>query len=132
MKAIPTKVTKTLQIGSVLNCADNSGVKKLQIISVRGFKGKRKTKPSAGVASLIRCRVKVGTEKVRHEVFHAVIIRQRKEYRRSSGVRISFEDNAAVIVDEKFEPKGSLIKGPVAREVVKRFPTIGKIASIVV
>jgi len=46
-------------------------------------------------------------------------------------MRISFEDNAAVLVDEKFDPKGSIIKGPVAKEVVKRFQSIGKLASIV-
>ena len=65
-------------------------------------------------------------------MFRAVIIRQRKEYRRPSGMRVSFEDNAAVLVDDKNEPKGSLIKGPVAKEVVERFPTISKVASIIV
>ncbi len=133
MKGISSKVTKNLLVGSRMNCADNSGAKELEIISVRGFKGKRRTKPHAGVASLVRCRVRRGNEKVRHEIFHAVIIRQRKEYRRPDGMRISFEDNAAVIVtDEKGEPKGTLIRGPVAKEVVERFPIIGKQASIIV
>ena len=132
MKAITSRVTRGLSVGSIITCADNSGAKELQIISVRGYKGKRKTKPRAGVASVVNCRVEKGTEKVRHEVFKAVIIRQKKEYRRPNGMRISFEDNAAVIVDDKFDPKGSLIKGPIAREVVERFQTVGKIASIVV
>jgi large subunit ribosomal protein L14 len=132
MKAISSKITKGLPVGAILNCADNTGVKQLEIIAVRGFKGKRRTKPSAGVASVIVCRVKTGTEKVRHEIFKAVIIRQKKEYRRPDGIRISFEDNAAILVDDKFEPKGSIIKGPVAKEAVERFPTIGKIANMVV
>jgi len=132
MKAISSSITKSLPVGSVLVCADNTGAKELQIISVKGFKGIRKTKPAAGVASFINCKVRKGTEKVRHEVHKAVIIRQRKEYRRPDGMRISFEDNAAVIVNEKGEPKGTLIKGPVAREVVERFPVIGKIASVIV
>ena len=132
MKGISTKVTKGLPVGATLVCADNSGAKELQIISVRGYKGKRRTKPSAGVASQVSCKVLKGSEKVRHEVHRAVIIRQKREYRRSDGMRISFEDNAAVIVNEKFEPAGSLIKGPVAKEVVERFPALGKIASIVV
>jgi len=132
MKAMSATVAKTLQIGSTLVCADNTGAKELQIISVRGYKGKRRTKPSAGVGSFLNCRVKVGTEKVRHQIFKAVVIRQKKEYRRPNGIRISFQDNAAVIVDEKGVPKGSLIKGPVAKEVVERFPAIGKVASIVV
>ncbi len=47
-------------------------------------------------------------------------------------MRIKFEDNAAVLVDDKNDPKGSIIKGPIAKEVVERFPTIGKVASVVV
>lgn len=132
MKAISSRVTKALPVGAVIECADNSGVKKFQIISVRGYKGKRRTKPTAGVASLVSCRVVKGNEKVRHEVHRAVIIRQTKEYRRPNGMRISFEDNAAVMVDDKFQPKGTLIKGPVAREAVERYPTIGKVASMIV
>jgi large subunit ribosomal protein L14 len=62
----------------------------------------------------------------------AVIIRQRKEYRRANGMRIKFEDNAAVLINEKLEPRASEIKGPVAKEVVERFPAVGKIATIVV
>lgn len=132
MKGISSKVTKCLPVGAILNCADNTGAKELQIISVKGFKGKRKKKPAAGLASFITCRVYKGSEKVRHEIHKAVVIRQRKEFKRSDGMSIAFEDNAAVIVNEKGEPKGSLIKGPVAREVVERFPAIGKIASIIV
>jgi len=132
MKAIISKVTKCLPVGAVLTCADNSGAKELQIISVMGFKGKRRTRATAGVASLISCRVFKGNEKVRHEVFRAVIIRQRKEYKRPNGMTIAFEDNAAVIVNEKAEPKGTLVKGPVAKEAVERFPLVGKISSIVV
>jgi len=132
MKAVSSKITKNLLVGSQMNCVDNSGAKVLEIISVRGFKGKRRTKPHAGVASMVRCKIIKGNEKVRHEVFHAVIIRQRAEYRRPDGMRISFEDNAAIIIDEKGEPKGSVIRGPVAKEVVERFPTIGKQAGMIV
>jgi len=132
MKAISSKVTRALPVGAVINCADNTGVKMFQIISVYGYKGKRRTKPSAGVGSLVACRVYKGIEKVRHEVFRAVIIRQKKEYKRPDGMSISFEDNAAVVVNEKGEPRGTIIKGPVAREAVERFPAIGKIASIIV
>jgi large subunit ribosomal protein L14 len=132
MKAISARVSKCLPVGAILTCADNSGAKELQIIAVHGFKGKRRTKPAAGVASYISCRVFKGNEKVRHEVFKATIIRQRKEYKRPNGMSVSFEDNAAVIINEKGEPKGTLIKGPVAKEAVERFPLVGKIASIVV
>lgn len=132
MKALVSKITKSLSVGSYLVCADNSGAKELQIISVRGFKGKRRTKPRAGVAAIVKCRVSKGNEKVRHEMFLAIIIRQKKEYRRPTGMRISFEDNAAILVDEKFMAKGTIIKGPVAKEVIDRFQHIGKLSSQVV
>jgi large subunit ribosomal protein L14 len=51
---------------------------------------------------------------------------------RADGTRIKFEDNAAILVGDKKEPRGSEIKGPIAKEVVKRYPPIGKIARIVV
>lgn len=132
MKAISASVCRGLSTKSVLKCADNSGAKVLEIINVKGYKGKRRMKPKAGIAGLVFCKVKVGAEKVRHQVFRAVVVRQRKEYRRRDGVRIRFEDNAAVIVDENGEPKGTQIKGPVAKEAVERFPAVGKIATIVV
>jgi len=132
MKALKSKIPACLPVGAVLNCVDNSGAKKIQIISVKGFKGTRRTKPCAGVADFINCRVFKGDEKVRKEIHKAVVIRQRKEYRRANGMRISFEDNAAVLVTDKGEARGSIVKGPVAKEAVQRFPTIGKISSIVV
>lgn len=132
MKAVSTRVTKGLPIGAELVCADNTGAKIVKIISVKGYKGKRRTLPSGGVASWIFVKVLKGDEKVRHEVHKAVIIRQKRPYRRANGVRISFEDNAAVLINEKGEARGSLVKGPVAREVVERFSTIGKIANQVV
>lgn len=132
MKAVSSKVTKTLSPQTLLTCADNSGAKILQVISVKGYKGIRRSKPIAGVASPINVRVYRGNEKVRKQVHKAVIIRQKKEYRRPTGERVAFEDNAAVLVDEKGEPRGTLIKGPVAKEVVERFPTIGKLAPVIV
>ena len=70
---------------------------------------------------------------MRKTVVPAVIVRQKKEYRRPDGTRIKFEDNAAVVLkDDKGNPKGTLIKGPIAKEVVERWPAIAKIAKIVV
>ncbi len=132
MKGIPTKMAYGLFTKSRLKCADNSGAKILEIIAVKGYKGRRRMRPKAGVGGLVFCRVYSGEEKVRHQVFRAVIIRQRREFRRADGIRVQFEDNAAVIVDEKGDPKGTQIKGPVAKEAIERFPTVGKIATIVV
>ena len=132
MKGVKASVTRGLNVGSKLICADNSGAKIVEIISVSGYKGKRKRVPKAGVANMIKISVKVGDPKVRKQMFNAVIVRQRQEYRRLDGMRISFDDNAAVLTDEEGSPKGTEIKGPIAREVVERFSPIGKIATMVV
>lgn len=132
MKPIRARVTRALPVGSNLICADNTGAKIIQIIAIFGYKGTKRRHPAGGVADMIKVTVKEGDVKMRKQMFNAVIVRQRGEYRRSDGMRISFEDNAAVIVDEKGDPKGTQIKGPIAKEVVERFSSIGKIASIVV
>lgn len=132
MKAIRARATRPLPVGSYIVCPDNTGAKVLKIISVFGYKGRKRRYPAAGIASMIKVSVKEGDVKIRKQVANAVIIRQKAEYRRLDGTRVSFEDNAAILVDEKGDPKGSDVKGPVAKEVVERFPAIGKIASIVV
>jgi large subunit ribosomal protein L14 len=76
--------------------------------------------------------VRSGSEKVRHQVFKVVIVRTRKEYRRANGMRVQFEDNAGVMINDKFDPTATLVKGPVAKEAIERFKTIGKISSVVV
>ena len=88
--------------------------------------------PAGGIAAMIKVSVKEGDPKVRKQLFNAVIVRQRQEYRRLDGMRVSFADNAAVLTDEEGTPKGTVIKGPIAKEVIERFSAIGKIASIVV
>ena len=132
MKGVKASVTKGLNVGTYLTCADNSGAKIIQIISVSHYKGRRKRIPKAGVADMVKISVKVGNPKVRKQMFNAVIVRQRLEFRRLDGMRVSFEDNAAVLTDLEGTPTGTEIKGPIAREVVERFSPIGKIASIVV
>jgi large subunit ribosomal protein L14 len=132
MKPISARVTKGLQVGSYINCADNTGANLLQIIAVKGYKGVKTRIPSCGVGNWVICSVKQGDPKLKHQVVHAVIVRQKKEYRRKSGIRVKFEDNAAVLINEKTEPRGTKIKGPIAKEVVERFSMIGKIATTVV
>jgi large subunit ribosomal protein L14 len=132
MKPISAKITKTLQAGSYLYCADNTGATLLQVIAVKGYKGVKSRSPRCGIGDWIICSVKDGDAKIMHEVVHAIIIRQKKEFRRISGMRVKFEDNAAVLINDKGEPRGTKIKGPVAKEVVERFSVIGKIATTVV
>jgi large subunit ribosomal protein L14 len=69
---------------------------------------------------------------MRKKIFQAVIIRQKKAYRRIDGVWIQFEDNAAVIITPDGEMKGSEIRGPVAKEAAERWPRIASAASIIV
>ncbi len=132
MKGIGSKITKAINVGTYLRCADNTGAKVLQVIAVKGYKGVRRRYPRAGIADIVYCSVKKGVPKLRKQVVMAVIVRQRKEFRRPNGLRVKFEDNAGVLINEKLEPRGSEIKGPIAKEVVERFPAIGKIATIVV
>ena len=131
MKPVSARITKGLQVGSFVKCADNSGAVLLQIIAVKGYKGVKSRIPGCGVGGWIICSVKEGESKIKHEVVNAVIVRQKKEYRRKNGMRVKFEDNAAVLINEKGEPRGTKIKGPIAKEVVERFSMIGKIATTV-
>jgi len=132
MRGIKAIIPRALPTGARLVCADNTGAKELEIIAVKGYKGIRRRYPAAGVGDMVVVSVKKGTPEIRKQVHYAVIIRQRKEYRRPDGTRIKFEDNAAVITDAEGKPKGSEIRGAVAREAAERFPKIGSIASIIV
>jgi large subunit ribosomal protein L14 len=132
MKAVMAKITKPIPIRAVLNCADNSGAKELRLINVVGYKGRLRRLPKAGVGNVIICSVTKGKEKMMHQIVYAVIVRQKKEYRRMDGMRVKFSDNAAVLVNQKtYEPIGTEIRTVIAKEVVERFSAIGKIASIV-
>jgi large subunit ribosomal protein L14 len=75
--------------------------------------------------------VKRGNPEMRKKVLRAVIIRQKRPFRRPDGLWIKFEDNAAVIVTETGETKGTEIKGPVSREAAERWPRIAAIASTI-
>ncbi len=132
MRGISGKPVKAITVGTRLVCADNTGAKELMMIGMRGYKGRKRMYPKAGVADEIVCSVKKGKPDIKKKVVHAVIIRQKKEYRRANGMRIKFEDNAAVLINEKGEPRGSEIKGPIAKEVAERWPKIAKVASIIV
>ncbi len=124
--------TKTLAQGTRLECTDNTGAKQLGIISVIGYKGTRRRMPKAGVGDMVVASVKKGRPELRKQIVHGIIVRQRKEYRRSNGMRIKFEDNAAVLTSPEGEPQGSEIRGPMAREAVEKWPQLAGMASIIV
>lgn len=132
MKAIKAANTRPLTFGSVIPTCDNSGAKILRLISVIGHKTKKGRFQSAGVGDIIVASVKKGKPDMRKQVVRAIIVRQRKEYKRADGTRVKFEDNACVVLkDEKGNPKGTIFKGPVAKEVAERFPVVAKVASII-
>ncbi len=133
MQALKAKISKGLQIGSWLSTCDNSGAKIIKVISVKGQKTVKGRKPKAGVADLILASVKKGKPEMRKEVVFAVIVRQKKEYKRADGTRIKFEDNAAVVLkDDKGNPKGTIFKGAIAKEACERWPGVAKLANIIV
>ncbi len=105
-----------IQEESNLVVADNSGARRIRCIRVLGGHGKR----YAGVGDIIVCSVKAalpaGTVK-KGEVIKAVIVRTKKEIRRRDGSYIRFDENAAVIINNNGDPRGTRIFGPVAREL---------------
>lgn len=113
-----------LPVGATVNCADNTGAKALEIIAVSGIKGRLNKLPSASIGDLVMASCKKGKPELRKKVHPAVIVRQRKTWRRKEGVFIYFEDNAAVIVNNKGEMKGSAVAGPVAKECADMWPRI--------
>ena len=132
MKAISARITPGLNLGAVLVVADNSGAKLVRLVAVKRGKGTKGRQGNARVADMVKVSVRKGLPDMRGKVFDAIIVRQKKAYRRLNGERIAFEDNAAAILkDEKGNPQGTQIKGPVAREVMERWPSVAKIASIV-
>lgn len=112
----------------MIKVADNSGAKKLQVIRVLGGYKKRYSR----IGDVMTCVVKEATPHAavkKSDIVHAVLVRSKKETRRSNGTYIRFDENAAVIIDkESKEPKGTRIFGPVAREL--RASGYGKIISL--
>merc|ERR1711920_218302 len=108
------RTTLGLCVGSVMNCADNTGAKNLYIISVKGIKGRLNKIPGATVGNMLMATVKKGKPELRKKVMPAVVVRQRKAWRRVKG-----------------DLKGSAISGPVAKECADLWPRIASAAGTV-
>lgn len=105
-----------IQEESNLVVADNSGARRLRCIRVLGGHGKR----YASVGDLVVCSVKAALPQAavkKGEVVRAVIVRTKKEVRRRDGSFIRFDENAAVVLNNNNDPRGTRIFGPVAREL---------------
>jgi large subunit ribosomal protein L14 len=125
-------IARTLVTGSIINCADNSGAKKLRIIGIIGYKGRYRRMPAGCIGDRVVVSIKKGRPDLRKQVLQAIIIRQRMPFRRSDGTWVQFEDNAAIVITPEGELRGSAIKGPVAKEAAERWPRVASVASIII
>ena len=133
MKGVGARLTKGLNIGSYVIAADNSGARIVKITGVKGGKTRKGRQQYAKIGDWVKVSVKAGDPKMKGEVFDAVVIRQKKPFRRNTGERIAFMDNAVVLLkDDKGNPKGTQIKGPMPKEVAERWPFLAKICKFVV
>jgi large subunit ribosomal protein L14 len=108
-----------IQSETRLRVADNSGAREILCIRVKGGSRRR----YAHIGDIITATVKVATPQggvKKGEVVTAVVVRTRKSLGRSDGTYIAFDDNAAVIIDDQMNPRGTRVFGPVARELRER------------
>ena len=132
MRGLTSKIPRALQTGSKMVCADNTGARVGQIVSVFGYHGVKNRQPKLGIGDLATVSVKKGTPDMKRKLVKAVVVRQKKEFRRPNGLRVSFEENAMILLNDNGDPRGTDIKGPIAREVAERFPKGGSMATIII
>ncbi|MEE9184953.1 MAG: 50S ribosomal protein L14 [Acidimicrobiia bacterium] len=117
-----------IQQESRLRVADNSGAREVLCIRVLGGSGRRYAYVGDEIVCTVKDAIPGGAVK-RGEVVRAVVVRTKKERRRSDGTYIRFDENACVLLDEQRQPRGTRIFGPVARELRdKKFMRIVSLA----
>jgi len=131
MRMVVRKITRALPTGAIVPVADNSGARMVMVISVKGHKTRLRRLPAAKVGDMIVCSVKKGSPKLRRQIVHAVVIRQKKPYKRADGSWVTFEDNAVVVTNETGEPRGSEIRGTVSKEAADAWPRIASAARMI-
>ena len=133
MKAVKARIVRSIPLGSKIPVCDNSGAKMIKIFSViGGHTTSKKQRQAAAVGDKVKASGIKGNKEMRKQTVEAIIVRQKKEYRRLNGTRIKFEDNAAVIIkDERGTPKGTSLKGPISKEAIERWPGIARLAEMV-
>ena len=115
-----------IQVQTILKVADNTGAQKIMCIRILGG-----NKQSAKIGDIIIGVVKEATPNMpvkRSDIVRAIIVRTKKEIRRSDGMYIRFDDNAVILVNLENQPKGTRIFGPIAREI--RDKNLSKIISL--
>ncbi|NBC19298.1 MAG: 50S ribosomal protein L14 [Bacteroidetes bacterium] len=108
-----------IQQESRLAVADNSGAKEVLCVRVLGGSGRRYARVGDKIIVSVKSAIPGGNVK-KGDVSPAVVVRTKKEYRRSDGSYIRFDENAAVLLNPQDEPRGTRIFGPVARELRER------------
>ena len=121
-----------IQLRTVLNVADNSGARKILCVQVKGGSFRKVGTVGDVIVGAVREAAPNGNIK-KGDVVKAVIVRTKKEIRRRDGAYVRFDDNAAVVIDNNGDPKGTRIFGPVARELrEKKYMRIVSLAPEVV
>lgn len=105
-----------VQQETILNVADNTGAKKILIIKVLGGSRRRYARVGDVIIGTVKNAMPGGAVK-KGDVIRAVIVRTKKEFRRPDGTYIRFDDNAATLINDQGNPRGTRIFGPVAREL---------------
>jgi len=132
MQGVKLKMAVGLPVGALINCADNSGAKNIFVFAVTKVQACLNRLPAASVGDMVLCTVKKGKPDMRKKVLRAVIVRQRKHWRRREGYFIYFQDNAGVIISQKGDMKGSTILGPIAKECADLWPKLAAAAESVI
>ena len=125
-------ITPSVFKESYVNVADNSGAQIARVIGVLHMKTVWRRIPGAAVGDIVVVSIRKGKPELRKQIMHAIVIRQRRPYRRVDGTWIAFEDNAVVLVTPEGEPKGSEIRGPLAKEAAERWPRLSAMASMII
>nr|YP_010457564.1 ribosomal protein L14 [Microtropis osmanthoides]UUA68777.1 ribosomal protein L14 [Microtropis osmanthoides] len=105
-----------IQLQTLLNVADNSGARELMCIRIIGTSNRRYAQIGDVIVAVIK-ETLPNTPLEKSEVIRAVIVRTCKEFKRDNGIIIRYDDNAAVVIDQEGNPKGTRIFGAIAREL---------------
>jgi large subunit ribosomal protein L14 len=131
MKSIGSKLTRGLFVNSRVKCVDNSGAKEIYIIDILKKGNTKNRKKGAHLGDIIKVSVKSGSAQMKGKMFYATLIRQIKQIRRKDYTRVSYQDNAGVILNQDFVFKFTKIKGVVSKQAAIKIPSLlGKGAQV--
>lgn len=125
-------LTPGVFVGSLVKVTDNSGAQLAKVIGVIGAKTVRRRIPGAAVGDMVVVSIREGRPELRKQIMRGVVVRQRRPYRRPDGTWVCFEDNAIVLMTPDGDPKGTEVRGPVAKEAAERWPKIASMAYLIV